>query len=501
MIDITKYVVLDLETNGLDSERDDLLSISFYMPDTELKYERYLPLELNAHVDGRAKEINGISEEILVDKKPLTQEEFNNLVISFDLERREILHYGKIDQTFLKKYMERHNLKGFDKLVFHNIKRHFVTPSYIEGLFSKDNLCKAFGITGVNDVHNGLNDCILEWKLFSKTNNNYLICDFIDNCDMGFYEIPDDYYIPVSKIRYFPHLKYVRELPKLRVEYEEIFRMSVSGKCKFYTGSNPQPLGVACEKLIKSMLDAKDVKDVNFARLNFKKLKLINKYNFFDRSIREILVKENGDGTLSAVNDEDSSEVNSVNKLMLKIKKEIEPLTDFIKQEIFHGNQICAQELVKNNDLKTFGYTDFSNDDACLEMKFSDSLVRDYEDANHPILNRHNYQFYFLSKNRPMYLLLGGCCTFIIAKINFHVGEKDIREYISNKRAPFCKTVSQYARNGKKIGEFETTIIASKQLGISLKAIRDNCNGRSKLCHGYQFKYKGSSKKIVNLNK
>ena len=48
-IDKSKYIVLDVETNGL-TVNFDLLSISLYMPDTEKKYERYLPLEKNDNV-------------------------------------------------------------------------------------------------------------------------------------------------------------------------------------------------------------------------------------------------------------------------------------------------------------------------------------------------------------------------------------------------------------------------------------------------------------------
>lgn len=43
----TKYVVFDVETNGLKSKKDDLLSISFYKPDDGKEYCKFLPLELN----------------------------------------------------------------------------------------------------------------------------------------------------------------------------------------------------------------------------------------------------------------------------------------------------------------------------------------------------------------------------------------------------------------------------------------------------------------------
>ena len=52
-----KYIVFDVETNGLKSKKDDLLSISFYKPDDGKEYCKFLPLELNrkivtTHING-----------------------------------------------------------------------------------------------------------------------------------------------------------------------------------------------------------------------------------------------------------------------------------------------------------------------------------------------------------------------------------------------------------------------------------------------------------------
>lgn len=44
-IDPREYVVFDVETNGLKSKKDDLLSISFYKPDDKKEYSKFLPLE------------------------------------------------------------------------------------------------------------------------------------------------------------------------------------------------------------------------------------------------------------------------------------------------------------------------------------------------------------------------------------------------------------------------------------------------------------------------
>lgn len=63
MIDKSKYVVLDVETNDLSSLRDDFFSIALYRLDTEDSYSRFLPLEL--HKDVYTTFINGIKKRDL----------------------------------------------------------------------------------------------------------------------------------------------------------------------------------------------------------------------------------------------------------------------------------------------------------------------------------------------------------------------------------------------------------------------------------------------------
>ena len=88
-IDINKYVVLDVETNGLNSTYDDLLSISIYDPSTNKMYNRFLPLELNKYVF--TTDINGITDEMLDNKEHITQEEFDKLIDDFKLHEKIIL--------------------------------------------------------------------------------------------------------------------------------------------------------------------------------------------------------------------------------------------------------------------------------------------------------------------------------------------------------------------------------------------------------------------------
>lgn len=66
-INAKDYVVLDVETNGLSSLRDDLLSISIYKPDDKKTYDRFLPLELSNNLE--TIYINGITKKMLKDSK------------------------------------------------------------------------------------------------------------------------------------------------------------------------------------------------------------------------------------------------------------------------------------------------------------------------------------------------------------------------------------------------------------------------------------------------
>ena len=141
-VDPSKYVVLDVETNGLSSVRDDLLSISIYKPDTEELYNRFLPLELNSKVV--TTEINGIRTKDLIGLEPLSQEEVDEIIQTFELQKRTILTYGGIDEKFVVKYFQRHHLIGIDYFAFYNFKHEIISSRYSEGNITKDNLCALF---------------------------------------------------------------------------------------------------------------------------------------------------------------------------------------------------------------------------------------------------------------------------------------------------------------------------------------------------------------------
>ena len=388
------YVVLDVETNGLSSLKHDLLSISIYKPDDNKTYDRFLPLELNDFVE--TYWINGIDEDMLADKTPLTQEEFDELVNNFELDRRTILTYGSIDEKFIKNYLKRKKINGFEKLNFYNFKHDIISSKFSEGNITKDNLCDIYEIDGTREVHSGLNDCILEWKLFEKMNGNKLI--IISNTVN---EFNDEYMIPASYLQTYPNFKYsIKNYPK--INYELIPVKSFNIKSKELEKFDTNISGMTIEHLINTMLEARDVNDETllFQAKNRSKLKMIGKLPSMIHNISAIF---NKDGTIIAINKEDEERVKKINEVTLAIKKEISPLITFIKNKIFNNEEIISQELVLNKNDNVMAKCDLSSNNTILEIKaFNDNDI-----------DKFKYQLYYEANGRNIYLLQ----TFWLANI------------------------------------------------------------------------------------
>lgn len=409
-VDSTKYVVLDVETNGLSSLNDDLLSISIYRPDDGKEYNRFLPLELNRQV--YTTYINGITDEMLKNKLPLTQKEFDNIIREFDLENRIILHYGGIDQKFIKNYLKRKKIQGFEKLTFYNFKHDIISNKFSEGNITKDNLCRIYEIENVKDIHSGLNDCILEWKLFEKMSGNKLI--IIGN---DVYEFNNEYIIPVSYLQNYTNFKYhINNFPKISYETEEVktIRINSSKIKKFETNIS----GMAIEHLINSLLNAEDRNKETFLFqvMNRNKLKKIGKLPSMMHVIPVIM---NKDGTVTAISEEDKKKVEEVNKVTEIIKAEIKPLIDFIKNDIFDNEHIISQELVINKEDNVMAKCDLSTENKIMEIK-----------AFNIDVERIRYQLYYEARGREIYILQTFWNTNLKQGLKFVIYKVTPREFV-----------------------------------------------------------------------
>lgn len=447
------YVVLDVETNGLSSLKHDLLSISIYKPDDNKTYDRFLPLELNDCVE--TYWINGIDEDMLADKTPLTQEEFDELVNNFELDRRTILTYGSIDEKFIKNYLKRKKINGFEKLNFYNFKHDIISSKFSEGNITKDNLCDIYEIDGTREVHSGLNDCILEWKLFEKMNGNKLI--IISNTVN---EFNDEYMIPASYLQTYPNFKYsIKNYPK--INYELIPVKSFNIKSKELEKFDTNISGMTIEHLINTMLEARDVNDETllFQVKNRSKLKMIGKLPSMIHNISAIF---NKDGTITAINKEDEERVKKINEVTLAIKKEISPLITFIKNKIFNNEEIVSQELVLNKNDNVMAKCDLSSNNTILEIKaFNDNDI-----------DKFKYQLYYEANGRNIYLLQTFWFANIKKGLKFTIYKVNSIEY--KERTPDLEV--RKSNYEKKINNKDISVLTYNGYGqkVLLKCLKCN---------------------------
>ena len=363
----SQYVVLDLETNGLRTANDDLLSISLYDPSTGKIYNRLLPLELQPTV--LTTYINGIDDTDIENAVPLSQKEFNDLIVEFDLTNKTILFYsgGKFDFDFLDKYCRRHKILGIDLLKFENIKKRIASSSYTTGKLTKDNLCNALGIEGVLEIHSGVNDCYLEWQLFER-----FVCDRLLIKNNYIYKFSEDYVIPASYLTSFPKLAEFAniEVPKLGYQnfllYEYYLPPNLTKKIrKFPTNIS----GISIENIINSMVGAKECDNRDFLNANNRKLKRIG---VLPSEYEEISVVKKDDGTLKAIDPKYEEYIRAVNETSNVIRSGISNVIDFIREKIFANKEIRTQEISFTENHKVLALCDLSSDDAVLEIKTFD---------------------------------------------------------------------------------------------------------------------------------
>lgn len=396
---LNKYVVFDVETNGTRKANDDLLSLSIYDPSTGICFNRLFPLDLQPLV--LTGWIHGITDKQLSNVSHMTQKEVEQIINYFHLKDKVLLSFsggkGTFDYTFLINYCKRHNLYGFEDLQYENIKSLLPTAGFgYEGQMTKDNLCRLFGIDGVQEIHSSQNDCILEWKLFEKIKDGNLF--FINN---RLYKFSEEYIVPVSHLNSNPEMARIAKIniPHIIAHCTEVYKYAFPKKIVGLIKKFPTNItGIALENGINAELDVDEQDNYIFLAKNKRNVEYVGS---LESNIQEIPIETQKDGTIKSLdskNDEFIAEVNAVTKL---VTENLKTVFEYIKTEIFKDEKIKSQELCISDDRKVLALCDLSSDTKVMEIKTRPIRLDDNMNVG-TFLAR---QLFYESKGRDVYLL------------------------------------------------------------------------------------------------
>ena len=426
-----KYLVFDVETNGVRKTNDDLLSLSIYDPTTGICYTRYFPLDLQPLI--LTEHIHGITDKTLAEATHWTQEEVDWLIDFFHINDRVLLSYsggdGSFDCAFVQNYCKRHGLTGFESVQLENIKDLVpCAPFEFEGQLSKDNLCKLFGIKGVRKKHSSYNDCILEWKLFEKLKPEHLF--FINE---RLYKFSTEYVVPFSYLSACPELVSFAgiTIPHVKGTATELFRLKFPDNLLKTLKKFPTNItGVSIEQGINALIGAEKQDNSRFLYENKSHLEYVGSLK---RNIKEIQITVDENGLLKAVSKKDAKYIQGVNSVTKTILDYIKPLADYLKSNVFEGDRIMTQELVVSRDRKTLALCDLSDSKNVVEIKTKRVLS---PQGDGTIVEDLATQLFLQANGRKTYVLsvlfdthYGMGAEPIVDDLNIYLYRIDLSEY------------------------------------------------------------------------
>ncbi len=166
------------------------------------------------------------------------------------------------------------------------------------------------------------------------------------------------------------------------------------------------------ENLINKMLGVKVIDSKQFLLENKSKLKYVGE---LETKIDFVPLRFDEYGFVQAVHQKDEHLGKELNKFVYNLKKELIPLIDYIKNDVFQGEDILSQELVIHEDIRALAICDLSSQSTVLEIKA----------GNYINPQAYAKQIYYESKGRNAYLLqvdwreLPSKLSFILMKLSF----------------------------------------------------------------------------------
>lgn len=230
------YVVLDLETTGLNSEEDEILQVSVIDQDENILINEYCkPKKVKSWKE--AENINNITPKMVENKKPF--EEYINILSDILSEADRIIIYNApFEISFLNKYgISIDSAKIYDLMIEFSEKYGEWNDYFQSNKWQNlDTCCSYYGYY-LKDAHNSVEDCKATLYCYNKLINNVVEYDGkeyigktlkeflaeewekVDNTPLDLVVCPEDdtnYYI-YGEIKTYEDIKY-KELLESKIK-------------------------------------------------------------------------------------------------------------------------------------------------------------------------------------------------------------------------------------------------------------------------------------------
>lgn len=238
-----------------------------------------------------------------------------------------------------------------------------------------------------------MNDCALEWELFKKLDGRYLLARITPGGPhVGQWRLSilnSGYILPISYLTTYANLDRIIERPYICCESTTVYSLEIArGLIKRFPSNYS---GMTIEHLIDTMLGVTKEDNSAFLAQNAAKNELLG---YMPSYLHITPMSFNADGTVTAAHKEDKPLEIALNATIKELRRQITPLVEFVREEIFHGQPITSQELVIDDDRDILALCDLSSPDAILEIKTS-SCNPEW----------HAEQLYYEAHGRTSYLL------------------------------------------------------------------------------------------------
>lgn len=160
-----EYIVLDLETTGLDPFKDHILEIAAIKIEGGQETSHYSSLIRDVMIPQSIQQLTGITEEMLQEEGH-TMEQVLREVLEFMGKTRIVSHNAAFDMGFLRTECKRQGIKMFHNPVTDTLPLARRRISEVDD-YKLLTLSKYFAFD-INGVHRALMDCRLTHRLYEK---------------------------------------------------------------------------------------------------------------------------------------------------------------------------------------------------------------------------------------------------------------------------------------------------------------------------------------------